>query len=128
MRCCVWSKLALVSRLSVNQGQLGSELAKHCDGGGLIVDEDAPLAGRKNFAAQNHVASAGVDAVFFKDGLGTGCGLEDAGNNGLLGAVAHQIRRAFATHQQRQRVHQDGFARAGFAREQVQAGAEAAMA
>jgi hypothetical protein len=34
--------------------------------------------------------------------------------------VADHFGRGFATHQQGQRVHQDGLARAGFAREQVE--------
>jgi hypothetical protein len=110
--------------LGVNQGQLRRKLAEDGNGGRLVIDEDAPLAGGEDFAAQNHFIAAGVEAVFFEDGLGAGGGLEDAGDDGLVRAVAHQIGRGFAAHQQGQRVHQNGFARAGFAREQVQGGTE----
>ncbi len=66
----------------------------------------------------------GVDAVFLEDGFGAGRGLKDAGDNGLVGAVAHHFDGGLAAHQQGQRVNQDGFARAGFAGKQVEPGAE----
>ena len=69
-------------------------------------------------------AAFGVDAVFFENGFGAGRGLEDAGDDGLVGAVADHVGRGFAAHQQGQRVDEDGFARAGFAGEQVEAGTE----
>jgi hypothetical protein len=74
--------------LGVDQGQLGGKLAENGDGGRLVVDEDAALAGGEDFAAQNDVVAAGVDAVFFQDGLGVGRGFKDAGHDGLVGAVA----------------------------------------
>ena len=38
--------------------------------------------------------------------------------------MAHNFRGGFAAHQQSQRVDEDGFARAGFAGQQVEPGAE----
>ena len=108
----------------MDQGQLGRELAEDGDGGRLVVDEDAALAGGENFAAEDDLVAAGVDAVFFEDGFGVGGGLKDAGDDGLVGAVADDFGGGFAAHQQGQRIDEDGFARAGFAGEQVEAGAK----
>ena len=110
--------------LRVDEGEFGRELLEDGDGGGLVVDEDAALAGGEDFAAQNDLGAFGVDAVFFEDGLGAGRGLEDAGDDGLVGAVADDFGGGFAAHQQGQRIDEDGFACAGFAGEQVEAGAE----
>ena len=57
-------------------------------------------------------------------GFGARGGLEDAGHDRLVGAVAHDLGGGLAAHQQRQRIDQDGFARAGFAGEQVEPRAE----
>ena len=108
----------------MDQGQFGGELAEDGDGGRLVVDEDAALAGGENLAAQDDLVAVGVDAVLFEDGFGVVRGLEDAGYDGLVGAVADQFDGGFAAHEQGQRIDQDGFARAGFAGEQVEAGAE----
>ena len=110
--------------LRVDQGQFGGELLEDGDGGGLVVDEDAALAGGENFAAENDFAAFGVDAVFFEDGFGAGGGLKDAGDDGLFGAVADHFSGGLAAHQQGQRIDEDGLAGAGFAGEQVEAGAE----
>ena len=112
----------------MDEGQLGGELLEDGDGGGLVVDEDAALAGGEDFAAEDDVVAFGVDAVFFEDGFGAGGGLEDAGDDGFVRAVADNVGRGFAAHQQGERIDEDGFARAGFAGEQVEAGAETAMA
>ena len=80
--------------LRVDEGQFRRELLEDGDGGGLIVDEDAAFAGGEDFAAQNDFAAFGVDAVFFEDGFGAGRGLEDAGDDGLFGAVADNFRGA----------------------------------
>ena len=108
----------------MDQGQLRGELAENGDGGRLIVDEDAALAGREDFAAQDDFAAAGVDAVFFEDGLGVVRRFKNTGDDGLVSAVAHHFDRGFAAHQQSQRIDEDGFARAGFAGEQVEPRAE----
>ena len=110
--------------LRVDQGQFRGELLENGDGGGLVVDEDAALAGGEDFAAQDDFGAFGVDAVFFEDGFGAGGGLEDAGDDGLVGAVANHVGGGLAAHQQRERIDEDGLARAGFAGEQVEAGAE----
>ncbi len=110
--------------LRVNQGELGRKLPEDGNGGGLIVDEDAAFAGGKNLAAQNDLGAFGVDAVFFEDRFGARCGLEDAGDDGLVGAVADHFGRGLATHQQRQRIDKDRLACAGFSGEQVESRAE----
>ena len=66
----------------------------------------------------------GVDAVLFENGFRAGGGLVDAGDDGFVCAVADEICRAFAAHEQCQCVHQDGLACAGFAGEQIEAGAK----
>ena len=124
MRCCAWSKLDRRFSLRVYQRQLRRKLLEHGDRGGLVVHEDAALAGGKDFAAQNYFVALGVDAVVFENGFRAGCGLEDAGDDRLFRAVANHFGGGFAAHQQRQRIHENGFARAGFAGEQVQARAE----
>jgi hypothetical protein len=58
--------------LRVDQRQLRGKLAEDGDGGRLVVDEDAALAGGQNLAAQNDFAAVRVDAVFFEDRLGAG--------------------------------------------------------
>jgi hypothetical protein len=58
--------------LRVDQGQLRRKLLEHGHGSGLVVDEDAALAGRQNLAAQNDLVAFGVDAVFFEDIFGAG--------------------------------------------------------
>ncbi len=110
--------------LRMNQSEFGGELFEHGYRGGLVVDEDAALAVGQNFAAQNNVGAFGVDAILFKDGLGAGRGLEDAGNDSLFGSVSNNVGRGFATHQQRQCIYKNRFARASFARKQIQARAE----
>ena len=108
----------------MDEGQLGGELLEDGDGGGLVVDEDAAFAGGEDFAAEDDVVAFGVDAVLFEDGFGAGGGLEDAGDDGLFRAVAYNFRGGFAAHEQGKRIDEDRFARAGFAGEQVEAGAE----
>ena len=110
--------------LGVDEGQLGGELLEDGDGGGLVVDEDAALAGGEDLAAEDDVVAFGVDAVFFQDGFGAGGGLENAGDYGFFRAVADNFRGRLATHQEGKRIYQYGFARAGFAGEEVEAGAE----
>ena len=110
--------------LRVHQRQLGSKLPEHGNRGRLIVDEDAAFAGGKNFAPQNDLRAFRIDAVLFQDGFCARRGLVDASDNGLISAVADHIRGALAPHQKRQRIHENGFSRAGLAGKQIQAGAE----
>ena len=110
--------------LRVHQGQFRGELLQHGNGGGLVIDEDAAFAVGEDFAAEDDFRAFGVDAVFLQRGFGAGGGLEDAGNDGLVGAVADHVGGGLAAHQQGQRVDQDGFAGAGFAREQIEPRAE----
>ncbi len=108
----------------MNEGELGRELLEDGVGSGLIVDEDAALAGGENLAAKDDFGAFGVDAVCFEDGFCAGRGLEDAGDDGFVGAVADDVGGRFAAHEEGERVHEDGFARAGFAGEEVEAGPE----
>ena len=125
MRCCVGSKLERVSVCAWTRASSGASCLRTCDGGGLVVDEDAAFAGGEDFAAENDVGGFRVDAVGFEDGFGAGRGLEDAGDDGLVCAVADDARRrTFAAHQEGQCIHEDGFARAGFAGEEIEAGAK----
>ena len=93
-------------------------------GGGLIIDEDAAFAGGVDFAAKNDLGAAGINAVFLDDGFGADGGFKNTGDNGFIRAVADDFGGGFAAHEQGQRIDQDGFARAGFSGEQVEAGAE----
>ena len=104
----------------MDQRQLRGKQLEHGNGRRLVVHKDAPLACGQNLPAQNDFAAVRIDAVFFEDGLGPGCGLEDAGDNGLLRAVADHLRRCLAAHQQSQRIHKNRLARARLAGEQVQ--------
>ncbi len=108
----------------MDKGELGRELLENLHGGGLIVDEDAALAGREHLAAKNDLGAFGIDAVGFENGLGAGSGLKDARDDGFFGAVSDYFRRRFAAHQQREGVDKNGFARAGFSGEEVEPGAE----
>jgi hypothetical protein len=108
----------------VDKGEFRSELLEDGDGGGLVVDEDAALSSCLNFATENDFAARGVDAVFFEDGFGGGGGLEDAGDYRLVCAVADQLGGGLAAHEKGEGVNEDGFACAGFAGEEVEAGAE----
>ena len=87
----------------MDEGELGGELLEDGDGGGLVVDEDAALACGENFAAENDVGGFGVDAVGFEDGFGSGRGLEDAGDDGLVCAVADDVGGGLAAHQKGRR-------------------------
>jgi len=106
--------------LGVNQSQFRGQLLENSDSSGLIVDEDPPLAGAQNLAAQDDLGSLSVDAVLFQDGLRARRGLEDTGDDCLVRAVAHHLDRGLAAHQQGQRVHQNRLAGAGFTRKQVE--------
>ena len=108
----------------MDERKLGRELLEDLDGGGLVIDEDAALAGREDFAAKNDFGAFGVDAVGFEDGFGAGGGLEDAGERGFLSAVADEFSRTFAAEEEGERVDEDGFAGAGFAGEEIEAGPE----
>ncbi len=106
--------------LGVDEGQFRRELLEDGDGGRLVVDEDSSLPGGKNFAAEDDLGAFDVDAVFFEDGFGAGRRFKDARDDGAVGAVADDLSRRLAAHEQCEGIDEDGFARAGFAREQVE--------
>src|SRR6266700_1851804 len=56
--------------LRVDEGELGGELAKNGDSGGLIVHENSALTGGEDFATEDDFVAFGVDPVLFKDGFG----------------------------------------------------------
>jgi hypothetical protein len=62
--------------------------------------------------------------VDLEDGFCAGRGLEDAGDDGLVGAVADHVGGGLAAHEQGECVDEDGFACTGFAGEEIEAGAE----
>ena len=95
-------------------------MLEHGNRGRLVVHKHAALAVGENLAAQNNLIALRVNAVFFEDRLGAMGGLKDAGHHGLVGSMAHHFGGGFAAHQERQRVHEDGFAGTGFTGEQVQ--------
>ena len=110
--------------LRVDEGELGGELLEDGDGGGLVVDEDTAFAGGEDLAAEDDVVAFGVDAVFFEDGFGAGGGLKNAGDDGFIGPVADNFDGGLATHEERKCIYQYGLTRAGFAGEEIEAGAE----
>jgi hypothetical protein len=96
----------LAFTLRVNQREFRRELTQDGDGGGLIVDEDAPLAVGVDFAAQDNFSALRIDAVGFQNKLGAGRRFKHAGHHGALGAVTHHIRRRLLTQKQGERVYQ----------------------
>jgi hypothetical protein len=110
--------------LSVDQSELWRKLAQNGDRGRLIIDKDATFAVGKNLAAENDLGAFGVDPVVFKNGFGGGCGLENAGHDGFIGAMTHNFCRRLTTHQQRQSIYKNRLPSAGFAGEQVESRAK----
>ena len=114
--------------LRMNDGEMGSKLAKNGNGGRLVVDEDPALAGGGNFATHDEGAIVRfVQAIaledFLKGGFAIGA-LKNRGNDGALGAGANHVTGSFLAEQKGERVDEDGFAGAGFASEKIQAGGE----
>ncbi len=102
-----------------------SELLQYRHRRRLVVDEDASLAAGGDFAAQNQHLFLGVDPVRLKHGINRGrLGREHRRHGRLLGAMAHRVAGGLVAQQQRERVDEDGFAGAGFAGQQVEAGRE----
>ncbi len=62
----------------------------------------------------------GIDPMSFKNRRNPRSHLEDASDDSLIGPMPDHIRRRLAAQQQRQRVDQNGFTRAGLSRQQVQ--------
>jgi len=110
--------------LGVDEGEFRGELLEDGDRGGLVVDEHSAFAVGLDFAPEDDFVAGGVDAVLLEDGVCASGGLEDAGDYGLVCAVADEVGGGFAAHEEGKRVNENGFACAGFAREEVEAGAE----
>ena len=100
------------------------QLLEDGDRGGLIVDEDAGLAGREDLAAKNDLVGVGVEAVGFEGGgEGFRIGVEESSDDGAVAAVANDVGRRFFAEEQGEGVDEDGLASAGFAGQEVKAGA-----
>ena len=124
MRCCAWSKLESVSVCAWTSASSGASCLSTVTVAGWLLTKTRPFAVGQNLAAQNDFRAFGVDAVFLENVFGAGRGFEHAGDHGLVGAVANHVGRCLAAHQQSQRIDENGFARAGFACEQVEPRAE----
>ena len=111
--------------LGVNESQLGSESAEDGDSSGLVVDVNAALAVGKDFAAEDDFVGIDVDAVGFEDELGAWSGFKDAREDSAVGSMTDDAGGGFLAHEEGESVDEDGFAGAGFAGEEIEAGAEA---
>jgi len=109
--------------LAVDIAQVNGQILEQRGGGGAVADERPRLAGldlpfHKKLAVLHF--DPGVFEQFserrrFGD-------LEDSGDAGAFSAAADHFGRRSAAQQQAQRIDHDGFAAAGLAGEQVQAG------
>ena len=102
--------------LAVDLDQRGADRFQGLHRDRLVVDEGAGAAVGKLDPAQDHFAGI-VEAVLGQDlccrmALGH---IEGRGDLALFGAMANQPGIAAAAERQRERIEQDGFARAGFA-------------
>jgi hypothetical protein len=103
-------------------------LFQNRDRGRLVIDEDASLTARGNFASQDDGIAFGIESIVFEDagdGLrGTAFDLKHRRNYRPIGTGTDHVRRGLLPEKQAESVDQNGFASAGFAREQVQARGE----
>ena len=112
----------------MNGGEIRSQLAQDGNGGRLVIDEHPSLAAGRNLAAQDDRFVFLVDAVVFEDL--SDClfrptfNFKDSGNRGLVRSGANHVGGGLVPEQKRQGINEDGFSRAGFAGQQVQAGRE----
>jgi hypothetical protein len=110
--------------LCVDQGQLRGQGAQRGHRRRLVIDKDARLAASGDFAPQDDLLLCRVDAVLVQNLQGTARALKHAGDHRAVRAPANQVRRRLFTQQQRKCINQNGFAGAGLAGQDVQAGAE----
>ena len=108
--------------LAVDLDQRSADVAHQGDAGGLVVDEDARAAIGSLHPAQDDVAVV-LDGVFGEQRPGRMVArhVEHRDDLALCRAMADQRSVAAGAKRQRQRVEQDGFSGAGFARQHGQA-------
>ena len=109
--------------LAVDLDKRAADVAHQRDAGGLVVDEDAGAAVGGLHAAQDDVAVV-VERVFGEDGARRMVlrHVEDGRHLALSRAVADQRGIAARAERQRQGIKQDGFAGAGLAGQDREAG------
>ena len=107
--------------LAVNLHQRGADRLQSLHADRLIVEESAGAPVGKLHAAQDHLAGV-IEAVLAQDGAGGMLlrHIKYGRDLALLGPIAYQTRIAAPAQRQRERVQQDGFARAGFTGEDSQ--------
>jgi hypothetical protein len=88
MRCCAWSKLERLSVCAWTRASSGASCLRTATVAGWLLTKTRPLPVERISRRRMIVGAFGVDAVGFEDGFGAGRGLEDAGDDGLVGAVA----------------------------------------
>ena len=120
-------KELLLVVLAVDIGQVDGQILEQRGGGGTIADKSTRLAAGLDFAFDEQFAVLDFDSgVFEQFGQRRRFGdFEDSRDAGARGAGADHFRRRAAAQQQAQGVDHDGFAAAGLAGEQVQAGVKA---
>ena len=91
--------------------------AEHRGSDGTSPGERARFPVRQDFAFQNQLAVFGFQAF----GKLRGIDFENSGDAGAIRAGADHFGGGTRTEQQRQRIDDDGFAAARFAREQIEA-------
>ena len=117
-------KELLLVVLAVDIGQVDGQILEQRGGGRTVADKGARLAAGLNFSLDKKLAVLHLDpGVFEQFGQRRRFGdFEDPRDAGARGARADHFRRRTAAQQQSQRIDHDGFAAAGLAGEQVQAG------
>ncbi len=110
--------------LAVHLDQQGAKVAQHADAGGLVVDEGAGPAVRRQGPAQHQVLVALiVQALVVQEGEHRMVGRqgEDGGDHGLARPVAHQGGVGSRAQGQAQRIQDDRLAGPRLAGERGQA-------
>jgi hypothetical protein len=102
--------------------RIGGEIGQQPQGRGLIVDEHAVAAVAADLAADQHLVPLRLQTGLLQHlAPAVPLRLEDTGDRQHLGPGAHHLRAGPHPGQQRQRIHHDGLARPGLAREHVEA-------
>ena len=111
--------------LRMNYRQVRSKLFEHRHRCRLIVDEDAAFAACRDFAPQNDLLVFAIDPVGFEHRRNRRrIGIKHSRDGRSFRSVPDRIAGCFIAQQQRQCVDENGFARAGFAGQQIQTSAK----
>ncbi len=112
----------------MNGGEVWRQLTQYRDRRRLVIDEYPSFAAGRNLAPQDDRFIFLVDSVVFEDLrdrlLGSAFDFKDGRDRGLVGAGANHIGRSLVAQKQCQGINEDGFPRAGFAGQKIQAGRE----